>query len=87
MGRPTCGSVFRNPLGPKGAGELIEQAGLKGMTAGGAQVSTEHANFIVNTGRATASDVLALMRAMQSRVREVSGVDLQPEVKFVGFTS
>lgn len=87
MGRPTCGSVFRNPLGPKGAGELIEQAGLKGMTAGGAQVSTEHANFIVNTGRATASDVLALMRAMQSRVREVSGVDLQPEVKFVGFMS
>lgn len=87
MGRPTCGSVFRNPLGQKGAGELIEACGLKGHVVGGAQISKEHANFIVNNGRATAADVLALMRLMRDRVREATGVDLQPEVKFIGFAS
>lgn len=85
MGKPSCGSVFRNPPGDKGAAKLIEECGLKGYSIGGAQVSETHANFIVNNGSATASDVLAVMRTMQDKVKEVSGVDLQPEVKFLGF--
>ena len=87
MGKPSCGSVFRNPVGPKGAAKLIDECGLKGYAVGGAQVSPVHANFIVNNGRATAADVLAVMRTMHDRVREASGVDLQPEVKFLGFAS
>lgn len=87
MGKPSCGSVFRNPVGPKGAAKLIDECGLKGYAVGGAQVSPVHANFIVNNGRATAADVLAVMRTMHNRVREASGVDLQPEVKFLGFAS
>ena len=87
MGKPSCGSVFRNPVGPKGAAKLIDECGLKGFAVGGAQVSPVHANFIVNNGRATAADVLAVMRTMHERVREASGVDLQPEVKFLGFAS
>lgn len=85
MGKPSCGSVFRNPAGDKGAAALIEECGLKGYTHGGAQVSETHANFIVNNGNATAADVLAIMQEMQERVKEASGVDLQPEVKFLGF--
>lgn len=87
MGKPSCGSVFRNPVGPKGAARLVEDCGLKGYAHGGAQVSTTHANFIVNNGNATAADVLAVMRTMHDRVREATGVDLQPEVKFLGRTS
>ena len=87
MGKPSCGSVFRNPVGPKGAAKLIDECGLKGYAVGGAQVSPVHANFIVNNGRATAADVLAVMRTMHNRGREASGVDLQPEVKFLGFAS
>lgn len=85
MGKPSCGSVFRNPAGDKGAAALIESCGLKGTTQGGAQISETHANFIVNNGSASAQDVLALMRLMQERVKEVADVDLQPEVKFLGF--
>ena len=87
MGKPSCGSVFRNPAEGRGAGQLVELCGLKGYAVGGAQVSQTHANFIVNNGTATAADVLAVMRAMHDRVREVFGVDLQPEVKFLGFSS
>lgn len=85
MGKPSCGSVFRNPAGPRGAGQLLEAAGMKGFSVGGAEVSRMHANFIVNNGTATAADVVAVMRAMHDKVREVYGVDLQPEVKFLGF--
>ena len=87
MGKPSCGSVFRNPEGPKGAARLVEDCGLKGYAHGGAQVSPAHANFIVNNGNATAADVLSVMRTMHDRVREATGVDLQPEVKFLGRTS
>ena len=87
MGKPCCGSVFRNPAGEKGAAELLDACGMKGFSVGGAQVSTTHANFVVNNGTATAADVLAVIRAMHDRVREVTGVDLQPEVKFLGFSS
>lgn len=85
MGKPSCGSVFRNPAGDKGAATLIQECGLKGFTVGGAQVSETHANFIVNNGNATADDVLKIMHTMQEKVKEASGVNLQPEVKFLGF--
>ena len=78
-----AGCVFKNP-GPQTAGQLVEAAGLKGEQVGGAQVSTKHANFIVNRGRASAADVLALIRLVQDRVKAASGVDLQLELKVVG---
>ena len=80
---PSCGSVFVNPAGDH-AGRLIEAAGLKGLRIGGAQISTVHANFIVNLGGATARDVLALIDAAQKAVRENSGVGLVPEVRIIG---
>ncbi|MGI6591197.1 MAG: UDP-N-acetylmuramate dehydrogenase [Eggerthellaceae bacterium] len=84
MGMPSCGSVFRNPEG-KSAGRLIEQLGLKGTSVGGAQISTVHANFIVNKGGASALDVLKLMHLAQDKVKEAYGIELQPEVRFLGF--
>ncbi len=80
---PCAGSVFRNPPGDH-AGRLIEAAGLKGYTCGGAQVSEIHANFIVNRGGATATDVLTLMEHVRSTVKEKFGIDLHPEVLVVG---
>lgn len=80
---PSCGSVFRNPT-PYKAGQLIEQAGLKGYQIGGAQVSEMHANFIVNVGGATASDVFQLIRYVQTKIRERWAIDLEPEVKMLG---
>ncbi len=83
LAQPNTGSIFRNPPGDH-AGRLIEAAGLKGATEGGAMVSTKHANFIVNVGDATASDVKALMDRCQREVREKFGVELVPEVELVG---
>jgi UDP-N-acetylmuramate dehydrogenase len=80
---PNAGSIFRNPPGDHAA-RLIEACGLKGERAGGAQVSEQHANFIVNRGQARASDVLALLRRMQEAVLEKFGVLLEPEVKLMG---
>ena len=80
---PSAGSVFKRPEGHF-AGALIEAAGLKGFSIGGAQVSEKHAGFIVNTGGATAGDVLALIRYIQDRVFERDGVRLEPEVRVVG---
>ncbi|MCP4035803.1 MAG: UDP-N-acetylmuramate dehydrogenase [bacterium] len=80
---PSCGSVFKNPVGDF-AGRLIEAAGLKGKKHGGAQISPVHANFIANTGGASASDVLALIREAQSTVKETSGIELQTEVRILG---
>ena len=81
---PSCGSVFRNPEGAP-VGALIEEAGLKGLRIGGAQVSEVHANFIVNTGDATARDVLELINLVKTKVYETYGIELQPEVRFLGF--
>jgi len=81
---PSAGSVFRNPPGQKTAGELIDQAGLKGLRVGEAEVSTKHANFIVNNGHAKASDVIDLIRQIQETVFERFGVNLEPEVTIVG---
>jgi UDP-N-acetylmuramate dehydrogenase len=82
--QPSCGSVFRNPE-PEKAGRLIEGLGLKGTRIGGAEVSPIHANFIVNTGTATAADIDALINLVQQRVLEARGITLHPEVKRLGF--
>lgn len=81
---PSCGSVFKNPEGAS-AGALIDEVGLKGSMCGGAQISEKHANFIVNKNKACASDVLALIKRAQEKVKEHYGIELQPEVKFLGF--
>ena len=89
-----CGSVFRNPAAPGGtrpgasvesrtAGQLIDALGLKGDRVGGAQVSPKHANYIVNTGDATAGDVLALIEQIRGKVFAEYGVELQLEVKVI----
>lgn len=83
LGLPSCGSVFKNPPGDYAA-RLIEAAGLKGARVGGAEVSTKHANFIINTGSATAADVEALIRHVQQAVAASSGVQLDTEVQIIG---
>ena len=83
LGVPSCGSTFRNPPGDF-AGRLIEAAGLKGATVGGAMVSPKHANFIVNTGSATAADIETLIARVQAAVAERSGVRLELEIRVVG---
>jgi UDP-N-acetylmuramate dehydrogenase len=80
---PSCGSVFKNPPGDY-AGRLIEAAGLKGERAGGAEISPLHANFIVNRGRASAADVLALIELARTRVSRELGIELEPEVRILG---
>ena len=82
-GFPNSGSMFRNPPGDY-AGRLIEVAGFKGKRMGQCQISDRHANFIVNHGGAKAEDVRRLMALAQSEVRERFGVELEPEVKFLG---
>ena len=79
----SAGSVFKKIDG-KGAGRLIEQVGLKGKIIGGAQISPVHANFIVNLGTATAADVRALIDLVQTTVKQQIGVDMEPEISFVG---
>ena len=83
LGFPSCGSVFRNPQGDF-AGRLIEQAGLKGLQIGGARVSDKHANFILNTGTATAADIESLIAEVRGAVERTSGVQLELEVRVIG---
>jgi UDP-N-acetylmuramate dehydrogenase len=83
LGLRSAGSVFRNPDGDS-AGRLIDELGLKGERVGGAQVSEKHANFIVNTGAASAADVRALGDLVRERVRTERGIELVYEVEFVG---
>ena len=83
---PSCGSVFRNPE-PLKAGRLIQDLGLKGERVGGAEVSTVHANFIVNTGNATAANINQLIELVQDRVEQRHAVRLHPEVKRLGFAA
>jgi UDP-N-acetylmuramate dehydrogenase len=80
---PNAGSVFRNPPGDHAA-RLIQQCGLKGMRIGGAQVSEKHANFIVNTGGATAADIENLIGEVQAAVEQQTGIRLHPEVRIIG---
>ncbi len=81
--KPSCGSVFRNPY-PQAAGWLIEQIGLKGYQIGDAMVSPRHANFIVNCGKAKASDIFRLIEHVQEKVESNWNVLLKPEVKILG---
>jgi len=83
LGQPNAGSVFKNPRGDF-AGRLLELCGLKGRQVGGAQVSPQHANFIVNTGGARAVEVRDLMHEMRDMVWRRRGVWLEPEVRLVG---
>ena len=79
---PSAGSTFKRPEGYF-AGTLIDQCGLKGLTVGGAQVSEKHAGFVINRGGATCADVTALIRQIQDRVLDMTGVRLEPEVKII----
>jgi UDP-N-acetylmuramate dehydrogenase len=80
---PSCGSVFKKIEGV-GAGRLIDQVGLKGKRIGGAMISEKHANYIVNLGNATASNVIALIRLVQDEVKQQLGYELEPEISIVG---
>ena len=82
-GQPSCGSTFRNPEGDFAA-RLIEACGLKGYRIGGAEVSTKHANFIINTGDSTAADIEALIKHVRAEVERLQGIRLQTEVHAVG---
>ena len=82
--KPNCGSVFKNPADEHGAWQLVDEAGLKGYSLGGARVSTKHTNFIINTGDATAADVKALILHIQKTVLERFGIELETEVRMVG---
>ncbi|MDR2677534.1 MAG: UDP-N-acetylmuramate dehydrogenase [Puniceicoccales bacterium] len=82
-GGPSAGSIFRNPSGHS-AGKLIDDAGLKGCTIGGAQISPVHGNFIVNRGNATCKDVLALIELARETVRQKFSIELQLEVHYLG---
>lgn len=78
---PSAGCIFVNPDDAPSAGELIDKAGLKGHSIGGAAVSQRHANYIINTGEATAGDVKALISLVRKRVFETSGIDLSLEIE------
>jgi UDP-N-acetylenolpyruvoylglucosamine reductase len=80
---PSAGCIFKNPAGAS-AGRLIEESGLKGTRVGGAEVSTVHANFVINNGGATSADVLELVRRVRAGVRQAKGVELEPEVLLYG---
>ena len=83
VGAPNAGSVFKNPQGQQ-AWRLIDVAGLRGKSIGGAQVAEKHANFIVNRGGATARDILTLIELVRDRVWANSGIELEPEVRIIG---
>jgi UDP-N-acetylmuramate dehydrogenase len=83
-GERTFGSTFRNPPGGEGAGRLLERAGMKGAREGDAIFSERHANFVVNLGRATASDVLRLIARGREAVRTLSAITLVTEVEMWG---
>ena len=86
LNKKSAGSTFKRPAVPdKYAAKLIDESSLKGFTVGGAQVSTKHAGFVINTGSATAADVLALMEAVREKVYADSGIWLEPEVQMMGF--
>lgn len=81
---PSAGSTFKRPAGYY-AGQLIEEAGLRGYGEGGAQISEKHCGFVINRGAATAEDIRSLCRTVQKRVKETSGVDLETEVRMIGW--
>ncbi|MCR3922429.1 MAG: UDP-N-acetylenolpyruvoylglucosamine reductase, partial [Firmicutes bacterium] len=80
---PSAGSIFKRPVGHY-TGKLIQDANLKGYQIGGAQVSLKHAGFIVNTGNATSSDILNLIKHIQTEVKHRFGAELETEVRLIG---
>lgn len=86
LGLASAGSVFQNPANGH-AGELIERVGLKGFRRGGAVVADKHANFIINTGSASAADIEGLIEDVRDRVKQATGIDLKPEVRIIGEAS
>jgi UDP-N-acetylmuramate dehydrogenase len=84
LGIPSAGSTFRNPATGPSAGELIERAGLKGREVGGATVSPKHANFVVNDRKGSAADVRRLVDLVRATIAETVGIDLVPEIVFLG---
>jgi UDP-N-acetylmuramate dehydrogenase len=84
LGAASAGCVFKNPPEGLAAGELIDKAGLKGLTRDGAVVSAKHANFIVNEGGAAAADIYDLLEEIREAVRGKFGVTLELEIKLVG---
>jgi UDP-N-acetylmuramate dehydrogenase len=84
LGIPSAGSTFRNPADGPSAGELIERAGLKGRQVGGATVSEKHANFVVNDRKGRAADVRRLVDEVRATIRATAGIDLVPEIVFLG---
>lgn len=80
---PSAGSFFKRPEGYF-AGKLIQDAGLKGLSVGGAQISTLHSGFLINTGNASATDIIQLMEIVQAAVLEKFGVKMEPEVRIIG---
>lgn len=85
MGLACSGCIFKNPPKSRGAGFLIDQAGLKGIQVGGAKISEQHANFIVNTGGATAENVVELIRLCKKKVKNIFGIRLKEEIEYIGF--
>lgn len=83
-GEKSAGCMFRNPKGHH-AGALIEQCGLKGYNIGGMQVSAKHANFLINTGKGTSSDAIAIVRHIGDVVREKTGIELENEVRYIAY--
>ena len=83
LDRPSAGSTFKRPEGHF-AGKLIQDAGLRGFTVGGAQVSEKHCGFVINRDHATSADILSLCRQVQEKVKEQFGVELELEVKLLG---
>jgi UDP-N-acetylmuramate dehydrogenase len=81
---PSAGCFFKNPVAEKTAGQLIDLAGLKGKSWGGAEISAKHANFIINRKNASAADILALMKMIQETILKKFNIFLEPEVKIVG---
>ena len=84
QGEKCAGSIFKNPAG-QSAWELISKVNMKGKQVGGAMVSNDHANFIINTGKATAEHVVILIAMIKQRVRSQLGIQLQEEIQYVGF--
>ena len=83
IGRLSAGCVFKNPEGDS-AGRLIDAAGCKGMNIGDVDVSRLHANYFINRGRATCRDFIELMEIVKKKVKESSGIALEPEIKIIG---
>ena len=83
LDKPSAGSTFKRPEGYF-AGKLIMDAGLRGFSVGGAQVSEKHCGFVINAGDATAEDIMTLIREVQRKVEEQFGVSLETEVRFLG---